>query len=107
MAAFVAQTNGSGSAQMLQIAAAVNKALRGETANVGTVTAAAGSAKVTVQDPRCRYGRLALLIPLDAEAAAAAWHLSDMTQGSMEFTFGAALGADATFGWALIGDGNQ
>ena len=107
MAAFVTQTGGTGNAQMLQIAAAVNKALRGETANTGTVTAAAGSVKVTVQDPRCRYGRLALLIPLNAEAAAAAWYLSDMTQGSMEFTFGAAPGADAEFGWALIGDGNQ
>ena len=111
MAAFVTQTGGTGNAQMLQIAAAVNKALRGETANTGTVTAAAGSAKVTIQDPRCRYGRLAILIPLNAAAAGVQWYLDvandGMTQGSMEFTFVAAPGADAEFGWALIGDGNQ
>ena len=111
MAAFVTQTGGTGNAQMLQIAAAVNKALRGETANTGTVTAAAGSVKVTIQDPRRRYGRLAILIPLNAAAAGVQWYLDvandGMTQGSMTFKFGAAPGADAEFGWALIGDGNQ
>ena len=111
MAAFVPQVSAATPAQMLAIAAAVNKALRGETANTGTVTAAAGSVKVTVQDPRCRYGRLAILIPLNAAAAGVQWYLDvandGMTQGSMTFTFSAALGADAEFGWALIGDGDQ
>ena len=111
MGAFVAQTAQATPGQMLALAAGVNKSLRGETANTGTVTAAAGSTDVTVNDPRCRYGRLAILIPLNAAAAGVQWYLDvandGMTQGSMTFTFGAALGADAEFGWALIGDGDQ
>jgi len=106
MAAFVPQVAAATPAQMLQIAAAVNKALRGECANVGRVTAASGTSSVTIQDPRCRAGRLAMLIPLNAAAAAAAWYLSSMTQGSMTFSFTAALGGDADFGYAFLGDGN-
>ena len=106
MAAFVAQTGGSSSTQMLQIAAAVNKALRGETANTGRVTAASGASSVTIQDPRCRAGRLAILIPLDAAAAGVGWYLDSMTQGSMSFGFTVALGGDADYGYAFIGDGN-
>ena len=104
MAAFVPQIAAATPAQMLAIAAAVNKALRGECANTGAVTAASGSSSVTVQDPRCRYGRLAILIPLNAAAAGVGWYLDTMTQGSMTFGFTAALSADAEFGWALIGE---
>ena len=106
MAAFVPQIAQATPAQMLQIATAVNKALRGECANVGRVTAASGASSVTIQDPRCRAGRLAMLIPLDATAAGVQWWLTAMTQGSMTFGFVTALGADAEFGFAFIGDGN-
>lgn len=106
MGAFVSQIAEATPAQMLSLAVGVNKALRSETANIGRVTAASGSSSVTVQDPRCRAGRLAILIPLDATAASVAWWLDDMTQDSMTFGFGAALGGDAEFGFAFIGDGN-
>jgi hypothetical protein len=106
MAAFVSQIAEATPGQMLALAVGVNRALRGETANIGRVTAASGSSSVTVQDPRCRSGRLAVLIPLDATAAGVTWWLDDMTQDSMTFGFGGALGADAEFGFAFLGDGN-
>lgn len=106
MGAFVSQIAQATPAQMLALAVGVNKALRSETASIGRVTAAAGTSSVTVQDPRCRAGRLAILIPLDATAAGVAWWLDDMTQDSMTFGFGGALGGDAEFGFAFIGDGN-
>lgn len=106
MGAFVSQVSQATPAQMLALATAVNKALRAETANIGRVTAAGGASSVTIQDPRCRSGRLAILIPLDATAAGVSWWLDDMTQDSMTFGFGATLGADAEFGFAFLGDGN-
>ena len=106
MGAFVSQINATTPAQMLALAVGVNKALRSETANIGRVTAASGSSSVTIQDPRCRAGRLAILIPLDATAAGVDWWLDDMTQDSMTFGFSATLGADAEFGFAFLGDGN-
>lgn len=106
MGAFVSQIAEATPGQMLALAVGVNKALRSETANIGRVTAAVGASSVTIQDPRCRAGRLAMLIPLDATAAGVDWWLDDMTRDSMTFGFGAALGADAEFGFAFLGDGN-
>ena len=106
MAGFVAQISEATPAQMLAIAAGVNKALRGETASIGRVVAFSGESELEIQDPRCRAGRLAMLIPLDATAAGVDWWLKDMTQGSMTFGFSSALGTDAEFGFAFIGDGN-
>ena len=106
MANFVAATAEAGPKQMLALAVGVNAALRGDTANIGRVDVPAGAVRVTVKDARCRAGRLALLIPLDAEAASAVWHLEGMERGSMTFGFASAPGA-CSFGWALIGDGGQ
>ena len=106
MGAFVAQISEASPAQMLSLATAVNKALRSETASIGRVVAFSGETELEIQDPRCRAGRLAILIPLDATAAGVAWWLKAMTQGSMTFGFSAALGADAEFGFAFLGDGN-
>lgn len=106
MANFVPQAPASSPAQMLALAAGVNAALRGDTANIGRVECAAGEASVTVRDGRCRAGRLAILIPLDAAAASAVWWLSDMTKDQMTFSFASAPGA-CSFGWALIGDGGD
>ena len=77
-----------------------------KSANVGTVTCAAAEAEITIRDERCRAGRLALLIPLDAAAASAVWWLSAMTQGSMTFRFAAPPG-ECAFAWALLGDGGS
>ena len=105
MGAFVSQTSQATPGQMLALAAAVNKALRSETANIGSVKVAAGASSVTITDPRCRFGRLAVLIPLDANAAGVSWYLSNMQQDTMTFTFGGALGGAADFGFAFLGDG--
>lgn len=102
---FIPQTPDASPQRGLALAAAVNAALRGDTFNTGRVICKAGSDAVTVQDARCRAGRLALLIPLDAQAAALNWHLAAMTRGSMTFCFSAAPPADAAFGWAIIGAG--
>ena len=106
MANFVPQVSASTPAQMIALAVGVNAALRGDTANIGRVTCAAGATSVTVKDKRCRAGRLAILIPLDEAAAGAAWWLSEMTRDSMTFSFVTAPG-ECSFGWALIGDGGQ
>lgn len=106
MANFVPHISEASPAQMLRLAVGVNSALRGDTANVGHVNCAAGATSVTVKDKRCRAGRLAILIPLDATAAGAVWWLSEMTRDSMTFSFASAPG-ECAFGWALIGDGGQ
>ena len=106
MAAFVSPIASPVPAQMLALATGVNEALRGHTANTGGFTLAAGAASFTVTDSRCRHGRLALLIPLNAAAAGLHWWLSSMENGSMAFGFSAAPASAAKFGWALIGDGN-
>ncbi|MBO4311551.1 MAG: hypothetical protein J5828_00955 [Desulfovibrionaceae bacterium] len=89
--------------QMLSLALAANAALRGETANTGTASLAAGSDGLTILDQRCRAGRLALLIPLNEDAAGLAWHLETMTQGSMTFAFASAPSAEAKFGYVIVG----
>ncbi len=106
MAKFVPQVPSGTPAQMLALAAGVNAALRGDTANTGLVSCAAQQVQITIRDDRCRAGRLALLIPMDAAAAQAVWWLHDMTQGSMTFRFAAAPGP-CSFAWALMGDGGQ
>ena len=106
MGAFVSQISQATPAQMLALATAVNKALRSETASIGRVVAFSGETELEIQDPRCRAGRLAMLIPLDATAAGVRWWLKAMTQGSMTFGFVTAPGADAEFGFAFLGDGN-
>lgn len=105
MSAFVPQVAQATPGQMLALAAGVNKALRSETANTGRVHAAAGATYVKITDPRCRFGRLAVLIPLDANAAGVSWYLSNMQQDTMTFTFSGALGGAADFGFAFLGDG--
>ena len=106
MGAFVSQISQATPAQMLALATAVNKALRSETASIGRVVAFSGETELEIQDSRCRAGRLAILIPLDATAAGVAWWLKAMTQGSMTFGFVAAPASDAEFGFAFLGDGN-
>ncbi len=91
---------------MLLLAQAANQALRGETYSTGVLEVPAGAEEVTVQDSRCGVGRLAVLIPLDANAAGAAWWLSAMQNGSMRFGFAGAGGA-CRFGWALAGAGGS
>jgi hypothetical protein len=107
MAAFVSLIQQPNPAQMLALATGVNDALRGHTATTGSFTLAAGATSVTLTDPRCRAGRLALLIPLNAAAAGLQWWLSSMGQGSMAFSFTTAPASAAQFGYALIGDGTQ
>lgn len=106
MANFVPQTADNSPQRCFALAVAANAALRGDTANIGHLTCAAGESAVTVRDKRCRAGRLALLIPLDSVAAGLDWWLAEMTRDSMTFNFSAAPASDATFGWALIGDGD-
>ena len=105
--AFVPQIATADPAQMLRICAGINSALRGETASTGMASAASGATSMTVHDSRCRAGRLAVLVPLNAAAAGLSWHLAAMTRGSMTFTFTSAPTAQASFGWALLGDGGQ
>ena len=106
MANFVPQTADNSPRQVLALAVAVNAALRGDTANIGRLLCPAGVDRVTVQDKRCRAGRLALLIPQNEAAAGLDWWLSSMTRDSMTFGFAPAPGAEAVFGWALVGDGD-
>jgi hypothetical protein len=106
MGSFVSQIAEATPAQMLSLAVGDNKALRSETANIGRVVAFSGETELEIQDPRCRAGRLAILIPLDATAAGVPWWLKSMTQGSMTFGFSTAPASDAEFGFAFLGDGN-
>ena len=106
MSRFVSPAPEASPRQMLALAAAVNAALRGDCANTGLLSVAAGTVQATVQDPRCRAGRLAQLIPLDARAAAVRWHLAAMERGSMRFEFDAVPEACA-FGWMLSGEGQS
>lgn len=82
--------------QMTALALAVNGAIAGETLNTGTFSAGAGDK--TVRDPRCRAGRVAMLVPLNADAAGMTWCLSSMTRGEMTFT----LAGSGTGSWAWL-----
>ncbi len=68
---------------ILEIAMTANAAARGETTNIGSVTFAVGETEKTVTDGRCGQGRLAVLVPLDADAAAASWYVKKMGKGEM------------------------
>lgn len=100
MARFVAPVASADPAHIQDMCLAINGALAGETLNTGTFISAAGT--ITIEDPRCRTGRLAVLVPLDAAAAAQTWYLSSMTRGSMSFT----LTGDGTGSWAWLIFGN-
>ena len=106
MANFVPAIADNSPEQCRRLAVGVNAALRGDLANIGRLTCAAGAESVTVKDKRCRAGRLALLIPLNSVAAGLDWWLADMTRDQMTFDFYPAPSAEAVFGWALIGDGD-
>lgn len=82
--------------QMTALALAVNGAIAGETLNTGTFTSGAGDK--TIRDPRCRAGRVAMLVPLNADAAGMTWCLSSMTRGEMTFT----LAGSGTGSWAWL-----
>ena len=51
MSRFVSPTAEASPRQMLALAAAVNAALRGDCANTGLLSVAAGAVQATVQDP--------------------------------------------------------
>lgn len=85
--------------QMTALALAVNGAIAGETLNTGTFTAGAGDK--TVRDPRCRAGRVAMLVPLNADAAGMTWFLSSMTRGEMTFTL--AGSGTGSWTWLIFG----
>ena len=85
--------------QMTALALAVNGAIAGETLNTGTFTAGAGDK--TVRDPRCRAGRVAMLVPLNADAAGMTWFLSAMTRGTMTFTISGT--GTGSWEWLIFG----
>ena len=70
---FVPQTADNSPQRCLSMAVAINAALRGDLANIGRLVCPSGAVRVTVKDKRCRAGRLAVLIPLNAQAAAPPW----------------------------------
>lgn len=82
--------------QMTALALAVNGAIAGETLNTGTFTAGAGDK--TIRDPRCRAGRVAMLVPLNADAAGMTWFLVTMTRGTMTFS----ISGTGTGSWAWL-----
>ena len=82
--------------QMTALALAVNGAIAGETLNTGTFTAGAGDK--TIRDPRCRAGRVAMLVPLNADAAGMTWFLATMTRGTMTFS----ISGTGTGSWAWL-----
>lgn len=82
--------------QMTALALAVNGAIAGETLNTGTFTSGAGDK--TIRDPRCRAGRVAMLVPLNADAAGMTWFLATMTRGTMTFS----ISGTGTGSWAWL-----
>lgn len=85
--------------QMTALALAVNGVIAGETLNTGTFTAGAGDK--TIRDPRCRAGRVAMLVPLNADAAGMTWFLATMTRGTMTFTISGA--GTGSWVWLIFG----
>ena len=107
MPRFIPHSPESTPRQMLALASGLNAALRGDCANTGSFELPAGASHAEVRDSRCRAGRLALLIPLDAEAASLRWHLAAMERGAMRFGFSGPAPAPCRFGWMLAGEGAQ
>lgn len=107
MSAFVAMIPEATHTQMLALAAGVNAALRGDCSNTGSVAVGSGASGVTIRDRRCRVGRYAVLVPLNAAAAESRWYLSAMALNEMTFTFTTPPSAAASFGWVLMGSGTE
>ena len=105
MPRFIPQSPEASPRQMLALASGLNAALRGDCANTGLLEVPAGASSAEVRDSRCRAGRLALLIPLDGNAAALRWHLAAMERGLMRFGFADPAPALCRFGWMLAGEG--
>ena len=87
---------------ILEMAMVANAAARGETTNIGTVTFAAGVTEKTVTDGRFGQGRLAVLVPLDANAAAAKWWLKKMSDGEAKFVADNST-YSRKFGYVVVG----
>lgn len=107
MANFVPVTTVASPQQMHALAVGLNAALRGDTMSTARATAEAGATTLTIQDARCRAGRLATLVPLNAAAGKATWWLAGMGKGWAEFSFFAALEGEAAFGVAFLGAGDS
>jgi len=86
------------------IAEAANAALRGETHNTGRFTAPPGSNYV-LRSPRLGVGRVLLLSPRNAPAAAAKWYVSEEEKGSVTINFTPPLTEAADFAFAVVGVG--
>ena len=84
------------------IAEAANAALRGETHNTGRFTAPPGVSFV-LKSPRLGVGRLLLLMPRNASAAAARWFIDEVEKGSATINFTPPLTEAADFAFAVVG----
>ena len=89
----------------VQLAAAVNAALRGETHNTGTMTVPAGATEYLLKDPRLGVEKMLSLTPLDAEAAqAGVWvDRSGLTRGSARLRFTRPPAAECGFDYSITG----
>lgn len=88
-----------------QLAAAANAALRGETLNTGRLSVTAGATSTLLLDARCGKGRVLVLIPASAAAAALKWWVQAMDNGSATIGHDAP-GANVDFTYAIQGIGN-
>jgi hypothetical protein len=86
------------------LADAANAAIKGELNTSGRVTVATGTTQTTITDARMGYGRLIVLVPLDARGAILDWWVASMTNGVCVIGH-ALLSYDADFAWTVIGEG--
>lgn len=83
------QKSGANTPQhILEMANAINQALRGETYNLTTITFATGETSKTIAHALCGAGKVAALIPINAAAASAGGYMSSMDKGSMVLAAG-------------------
>lgn len=86
------------------LADAANAAIKGELNTSGRFTVLANTTSTTITDARFGYGRLIVLVPLDARGAILDWWVANMENGTC--TIGhALLSYDADFAWTVIGEG--
>lgn len=103
---FVPLTSADEALHRHQLAGAVNASLRGETANTGQFTVNVGVTEYTLWDARLGVGKVLLLSPANAAAAASRWYVREILKGTATIIVTEPPLSAALFSYAITGEGN-
>lgn len=89
-----------------ELADAANRALRGETYNIGLVTFAAGTESTTLADQLIGIGKIVQLVPINSQAATIRYAVVDVQNGMATIAHASPV-VDAEFVYVVTGAGGM